>query len=831
MIYAVNPASGQPSIHLDAQQKLATLSDGQGQLVLRLNYDGCCVLDQVIVRGREVAGSSGVSTGIRMDGRWFTTHSIATPNVAMDNDTLTVTGIAFGEPGEEIHETWRFTVKPDGIVWGITRQYPTNAILQDTGFPEWDFADMSTWTGGLLDNGGVIWCKYLDQTNTTYGAHFGTVTFWNSQANDCLRVIPDLADNLFGAGRFSRPRDGAFSFNYTVSNEEIKPKHSLDRFLRDRQDLWAPFQVEPSTVTVQFTLKALDYAATYNRGTFVGLDGDDVRDLLNTVPRYGVIDANLTGGNGWRSGYICLHEPFFAEMALAVDQDDYISNFSSCLNYERDHAIGADGRVMSRFLYAKVDEPKSGYNAYGFFETKWGWLLDSQPDYVINVAEQYNLTGDKEWLAGLKTTCEKALDYLTRREVDHSGLVAMMNDSVSEKKSSDWIDVVWAAYENAFVNAGLYEALVLWANDEDALGDPGRAAGYRDFAARLKTTFNRPISDGGFWDPTNQWYVYWRDKDGSIHGNNLVEPVNFAATAYGICDDDSRRKAILDRMEKEMQKEDLFSWPLCFFSFQPDEGGGAPSQFPSYENGDLFLSWNELGIRAYADYDPAIALKYVRNILARYNEDGLSYQRYLRRSQRGAGGDILAGNCMAIVGLYRDIYGIQPQPNRLYLEPHLTSELNGTKLRYKLRDQLYLVDLNTENCAITVGNCTLCDSHPFGVNASGHGLEYFPGTNAEWAMTVSPSKGRQLAIQIQSWPDAPGESRRWIETAPQAGGRIYYQVAQLQPGAFYQLNINGQTSALLEADKTGRVKFTSTTGNGPPQSLELVLATEKNKTR
>ena len=65
---------------------------------------------------------------------------------------------------------------------------------------------------------------------------------------------------------------------------------------------------------------------------------------------------------------------------------------------------------------------------------------------------------------------------------------------------------------------------------------------YRAFAARLKTSFNRPISAGGFWDPTNQWYAYWRDKDDSIHGDNLVSPVNFAAIAYGLCDDPARRK-------------------------------------------------------------------------------------------------------------------------------------------------------------------------------------------------------------------------------------------------------------------------------------------------
>jgi hypothetical protein len=823
-ICSINPASCQESIHQDLQRKFVTLSDGQGQLALRLNYDGRCILDQVIVRGRQVAADSGVSTGMQMDARWFNTGKIDTPDVSVRKDTLTVTGIRFGPPGNEIRENWLFTVKPDQIFWRITRWYPTNAVFDDAAFPEWDFSGMSAWTGGMLDNGGVIWNKYLDKTGATYGGHFGTVTFWNSQSNDCLRIAPNLPRGQSGAGRFSRQGTGVFTFNYAICGEELKPKHDLRRFLGNRQDLWSPFNVKPSQVSVEFTLKALDYAASYDRGALSGLDGGRVRDLLNTVARYGVIDQRLAGGNGWRSGFICLHEQFFAEIGLALDEDDYIANFSKCLDYERDHAIGADGRVKSRWDYGPGDATPGTFDSFGFYEAKWGWLLDSQPDYVINVAEQFNLTGDHQWLAGQKASCEKALNFLLRREVANSGLVAMMNDSLKQQKSSDWIDIIWASYENSLINAELYCALQLWADAEDALNDAANAANYRAFAARLKASFNRPIANGGFWDQTNQWYVYWREKDGAVHGNNLVTPVNFAAIAYGICDDDSRRKSILDRMEQEMQKEGLFTWPLNFFPYQREEGAAGNFPFPRYENGDLFLSWNELGVRAYAAYDPAIALKYVRNILDRYGEDGLSFQRYLRQSQRGAGGDILAGNCMAIVGLYRDIYGIQPKPNRLYLEPHLTAALNGTKLHYQLRGRLYLVDLDTKGCAITAGVFTMRDSRPFGLNATGAGLEYFPGTNADWAMSVSGPAGQPLTIQIENWPEDPHAPHQWTETSSQVKGTTRHVVTHLQPNAVYELKDNGQTIGSWQADKAGRIRFKYQRGYAVPQKFELGLA-------
>ena len=142
---------------------------------------------------------------------------------------------------------------------------------------------------------------------------------------------------------------------------------------------------------------------------------------------------------------------------------------------------------------------------------------------------------------------------------------------------------------------------------------------------------------------------------------------------------------------------------------------------------------------------------------------------------------------MAIVGLYRDIYGVQPKPNRLYLEAHLTSELNGTKLRYSLRGQLYEINLNTEGCAITVGGCTLRDSHPFGINATATGVQYFSGTNSDWAMSISRPRDQPLTVQIESWPFASESPRDWTETAPQAKDATLHVVSHLRPNQIYQL--------------------------------------------
>ena len=146
---------------------------------------------------------------------------------------------------------------------------------------------------------------------------------------------------------------------------------------------------------------------------------------------------------------------------------------------------------------------------------------------------------------------------------------------------------------------------------------------------KIKRSFNKPTTEGGFWDEAKKYYVYWRDKDSSIHGNNMVTPVNFMAIAYGICDDSTRTKSILDDIEAQMQKEHLFFWPICMFQLTKGEGKEYQFPFPYYENGDIFLSWGTVAVKAYASYKPELALKYVKNVLNQYAIDGLAFQRYV----------------------------------------------------------------------------------------------------------------------------------------------------------------------------------------------------------
>ena len=196
-----------------------------------------------------------------------------------------------------------------------------------------------------------------------------------------------------------------------------------------------------------------------------------------------------------------------------------------------------------------------------------------------------------------------------------------------------------------------------------------------------------------------------------------------------------------------------------------------------------------------------------RRPLARYDEDGLSFQRYLRKSQRGEGDDILAGNCMAIVGLYRDIYGIQPKPNRLYLDPHLTDELNGTKLRYQLRGRLYGIE--SEHRRLRDNRRSLHPARFASLWCQCHrrGTGILSGHEHDWAMSISRPTAQPLMVQIESWPNNPDAARQWTETSPLAKGKTLHISDPIAAQRDLQTESSRSNRRFLTGGRTGRIQF------------------------
>jgi hypothetical protein len=793
------------SIMHDTKGTSLIIKDGKENLVLNLQYKNRCIINNVLVMGQNVVTNpAGIFSAIQVNNKWITTGELLTPpTVSVKDKEVVISNIVYGDEKRKITEKWTFKTYPGFIDWTIERKYPEEMKLEDTGFPQWSFDNMQTWTGALLGTGGVAWGKLFDRKNASLASHTGEVALFNQNNKSGLSIKPLQTNGQQVAIRFSRQPDDKWTLNYTASEKRTNTKHTLSRFIINRQDIWDTLTVK-GTARVTYRLTAFDYDTTYYRGDFPSFNGASIKSVLNTIARVGVIDEKIMGSNNWHldAGYAVLHEQWIAQMGLGINDSNYLSNYQKTLDYYRDNAISAEGRVKSRWAYNKNDAEPGTYDSKGFYEAQWGRLLDANTDQVINVAELFQMTGNLNWVRTHKASCEKVLAFLLRRDSDNDGLVEAMTDSYKEKRGSDWIDVIWASYETAFLNAELYEALKQWAEVEQLLGDGNRATEYLSLALKLKNRFNQPVKDGGFWDPEKQWYVYWRDKDDRIHGSNLVTPVNFMAIAYGICDDKKRQEAILGKIESLMQEQHLFMWPINFFPYEADEGYKVNYPFPNYENGDIFLGWGETGVRAYQNYDPSIPIRYIRNVLTQYEKDGLAFQRYDRLKGEGQGHDILANNALAVVGLYRDTYGIQPKYNRLYLRPHMTEELNGTRIKYWLRGDNYMLDLSVNNYLISVDSFNVRSSVDFGMNANKNQLAYFNGSETHPVMKITRNRLASVNLQVEQWND---DEKKWKVSS--TGAKVSFHVSSLKVMGSYELLKNGKPFLKLKSDTKGAITF------------------------
>ena len=787
---------------------------GNAKIMITVDYNRKCAVTGLTVNGRPViSGPGGIFSAITTStGTFSTLELLSDPAITISENRVSIGNIKYGDREEAVTEKWTFSIAAGDIRFETERVFPKPLLVKEAAFPSFNFSSINTWNGAFLGYGGLAWFYLFNEKLCTYGVHSASSLFWNSATGDALKVAVSAGGKKV-AMKFSRSADDRLVFNVAVSDSELTCRYEAEkrsRFIRGKTDVWDSFTVSAGRQTETITLSAPDYNEAYNRGSFAGISGKQVTSLLNTIARIGVIDEKHFGGNSWHTPYgpICLHEQNIARFAIGINDDAYTQGYKQCLDFYRDNAVQPDGRVIARWAYLDEDAMAGTVTKTGFYEAQWGYLMDSNPDFVANVAQLYDITGDSAWVSGHKATCELALDYMLKRDSDGNHLVEMMTGSQSEKRGSDWIDIIWASYENAFVNAKLYYALTLWAKVEKQLNDPGKATRYAGFAAGLKSSFNKSTEEGGFWNSKNKWYIHWIDREHVPHGDNLVVPVNLMAVAYGLCDDTTRRNAILDKIEEQTSRENLFFWPICLYPYATGEGNDWQFPFPNYENGDIFLSWGSVGVEAYAGYKPGLALKYVENVLSRYEKDGLAFQRYGRVRQDGLGDDILSGNSLALVGLYQAIYGLNPMHNRLYLNPHLPGKLSGTELIYNFRQDTLKIGLATGHYSVSDKQFKIGSNSDFGFFPRKNEVVFYNGNDDQFSIRTLTTE--KITLEMGKWN---GDEYNWTQYSTVINGKVSYILRVLKAGCLYTVD-DGSKSIKVRSDKEGMLKFgVKTNGN------------------
>ncbi len=785
---------------------------GNSKLKFVLTYDHQCRISEMFVNGQTIIDTSaGIYSEIKTLDKNFTTLQLAaSPVISVSGNEINISGIKYGDGNKMINESWKFVINEPDINFTLSRNILKAFEVESVSFPAIEFNNVHTWEGAFQGFGGIAWFYLFNEKLCTYGVHTNEASFWNSKTNNGLNISVEAKGKQV-AMKYTRTENDDLAYSIAISEKAMLPRYDSGtnrrRFIRQKTNVWAPFKLLAGNTSQSITLSYFDFNKKYGRGEMKGVNGKQVASVLNTIARMGVIDAEHFGGNSWHTPYgpICLHEQYIAQMGLGINDPHYLEGYQQCLDFYRDNAIKPDGRVWPRWAYTNEDAMPGQFTNKGFYEAQWGYLLDSNPDYVTNVSELYDQTGDKAWVKKQQFACEKALEYLLKRDSNGNHLVEMMNDNHTQKRSSDWIDIIWASFENAFVNAKLFHALQLWSGIEAQLGDSKKASYYADYAAELKKSFNKSVSNGGFWDEDKGCYIYWRDKNNSTHGDNLVTPVNFMAIAYGICDDTVRRNTILDRIEDEMQKEKLFFWPISMFPYKTDEGKEYQFPFPYYENGDIFLSWGSVEVKAYAMYKPGLALHYIKNILRQDSLDGLAFQRYSRKTQTGQGDDILSGNSLAIVGLYEAIYGFNPLYNRFYLNPHITNEISGSKINYNYRGTRLLIGLDSNLYTISNNQFTVGASNDFGFFSKENSVFYFDKNSPDFLMHVQAKKIKHLRLTIKKYNQ---QMFGWNQLSNDKMGEIVYTISKMTAHHIYSIYADNRLASKIKADAKGQLTFT-----------------------
>ena len=443
-----------------------------------LDYNNKATISRLIINGQEVIkDEAGIYSSIKTKNAGYSTLQLtATPVVKIAGHTVTVTGIRYGDKLLAIQENWTFTINAGDIKWAVQRELSKAIVAEQVAFPVVTFNKMDDWDGAYQDYGGLAWFYLFNKRLDTYGVHSNTSQFWNSKTGNGLTIAVEAAGKQV-AMDYSRTTDDKLACTIAFDQQEMQPRFDSGtnrrRFIRDRNDVWAPITLNAGKTNETVTLRYFNFNEAFGRGRLVGINEDQVSAVLNTIARIGVIDKQHFGGNSWHTPYgpICLHEQYIAQMGLAINDKNYLKGYRQCLDFYRDHAIKKDGRVWARWAYSNEDMMSGEVNKQGFYEAQWGYLLDANPDFVTNVAELYDQNGDAAWVKTQQAACEKALDWIIKRDSNNNGLVEMITNSHTQKRGSDWIDIIWASYENAFVNAKLYRALSLWAAIEKQLGN------------------------------------------------------------------------------------------------------------------------------------------------------------------------------------------------------------------------------------------------------------------------------------------------------------------------------------------------------------------------
>lgn len=706
----------------DISKKVVTVTGGN--MSIQLSYNKKMVVSSMKLGGTvEVVDTAEYfHSGVSKDGVWANTLKLSSsPAVSLKGNKVTFTGITYSVKGLTVSETWTVTANKSDIRVQVSKTYKQAASIDNQSSLLMSFKEKAFDVVQRTEDGGSFILldpnrddnRFLSNEpiqNHPTGSYYGNDKYSFYSANmDLLDKLNKkmlsitLSANRNRATTISRSTDRNSTRALKIANKLNTDAFSfpsgtyLPLKVFQTED-FTPVKVKAGqTDTATYTFKASDdLSKYYDLGSIPvksGLDEYKLAQYMQDFGRASVVDKNVGMGDCDLSGIGTYETWWYSVNALGLQgagNDQYLDTLKNFVTFIKNYnyPIYNNGHI-----YARTYREMKSWEGDNF--------MDGQAQFVAGIAQIFNLSNDTKWLNSIKDMTRSVLDWTLTRDTDGDGLIEASNNLNTDNKSSDWNDIVAAAYENAYANVMLYKALIDWADIEEAvLKDSARAADYRKKAELLKTSYNKDTSNGGFWSPATNSFVYWRDKDDTVHGDVGYIFTNAYPIIFGMVDK-QRAEIIMNEYTKFMAENNLSLFPTQRSAFDKSEML-YPVPWKSFENGCIFIQQTYDMMGAYAKLgDAQKVLSMLKKATDLYSRDNLwstgAFNWDLSAINFGFSEPWMTSGARPAAGFYNFIIGIQPKYDKVIIDPCADASLNGIKVNYKLRGHEFTIVLNDKN--------------------------------------------------------------------------------------------------------------------------------------
>jgi hypothetical protein len=664
-----------------------------------------------------------------VENEWGGTNSLkSSPIISINGNVVTFSNVSYIAGNCNVNETWTITANDNNVDLVISRTYAQSTVLKDQysmllSFKESQFDTiMRTEDGGsliLMDpdrnvNRFLSHEHYSDKH--TYGYYTYPNTYFNLRTTANVDLIDkgnqdllsiELASNRNRATKFYRNSDPSSSRALQIQHKLNTNEFTLDGKTKEPVDMCDAGTFDPVVVSAnQNDIMTYTFSCQnnldkyYDLGTIPAASGINEYNLaqyLQDMNRSGVMDLSFGNSDccpGGMGEYEYYNYSVFALGLQSTGNEAFINTLKNVGTFFKDYGYNSNGTVKGR-IFGEM--------------TNWdaGNYLDMPTQFVLGTANTFDLCDDRNWLDSMAPCMRSIIDHYIASDSNDNGLIESGDNSGNTR---DWNDNVYIGSENGYANVLFYSALERWADIEsNVYGNSTRATQYRNFAVKLKTTFNKNIADGGLWDPNNHWFAYWRNTDTNSVGGDVGHIfTNALPIIFGMVDKE-RAQQILDKFTAFKTSNGLTLFPTQQAAWNSSEIISG-CQWEHFEDGSIYIQMQREMMGAFASVGNAsMPLNILNQCTSRYMQDNLWWVGPLNwdlTKDTSYDEAWMAANGRPATGFYEFIMGIHPKYNQLTINPCVDSTLYGVNIKYTLRGHHFSVGVNsaTQRTVETDGN-------------------------------------------------------------------------------------------------------------------------------